>query len=122
MSDSVPYAHRLVGKVAVVTGGASGIGRAMCERFAAEGAKVAVADLDEPGGTTLANAIDGMFVEVDVTSAAAVEGLYEAVAGRYGGIDICCNNAGISPPDDDSILDTGLEAWQRVQEVNLKSV
>src|ERR1035441_6877473 len=122
MSDSMPYAHRLVGKVAVITGGASGIGRAMCERFAAEGAKVAVADLDQAGGTALADAIDGMFVEVDVTSAAAVEDLYRAVAERFGGIDICCNNAGISPPDDDSILDTGIEAWQRVQDVNLMSV
>ena len=122
MSDSMPYAHRLVGKVAVVTGGASGIGRAMCERFAAEGAKVAVADLDQAGGSDLAYAIDGMFVEVDVTSAAAVEDLYKSVAERFGGIDICCNNAGISPPDDDSILDTGLDAWRRVQEVNLTSV
>ena len=122
MSDSMPYAHRLVDKVAVVTGGASGIGRAMCERFAAEGAKVAVADLDQAAGTSVAEAIDGMFVEVDVTSGAAVEALYEAVAGRFGGIDICCNNAGISPPDDDSILDTGIDAWQRVQEVNLTSV
>ena len=122
MSDSMPYARRLVDKVAVVTGGASGIGRAMCERFAAEGAKVAVADLDRAAGTDLAGAIDGMFVEVDVTSAAAVEALYDAVAERFGGIDICCNNAGISPPDDDSILDTGVEAWQRVQEVNLTSV
>ena len=122
MSDSMPYAHRLVDKVAVVTGGASGIGRAMCERFAAEGAKVAVVDLDQAAGAALAEAIDGMFVDVDVTSAAAVEALYETVAQRFGGIDICCNNAGISPPDDDSILDTGIEAWQRVQEVNLTSV
>jgi NAD(P)-dependent dehydrogenase (short-subunit alcohol dehydrogenase family) len=94
----------------------------MCERFAAEGAKVAVADLDQAAGAALAAAIDGMFVEVDVTSAAAVEALYEAAAERFGGIDICCNNAGISPPDDDSILDTGIDAWQRVQEVNLTSV
>jgi NAD(P)-dependent dehydrogenase (short-subunit alcohol dehydrogenase family) len=122
MSDSMPYAHRLVDKVAVITGGASGIGKAMCERFAAEGAKVAVADMDREGGAGLAQTIDGMFVEVDVTSPAAVQAMYEAVADRFGGIDICCNNAGISPPDDDSILDTGLEAWQRVQEVNLTSV
>jgi NAD(P)-dependent dehydrogenase (short-subunit alcohol dehydrogenase family) len=122
MSDSMPYAHRLVGKVAVVTGGAGGIGRAMCERFAAEGAKVAVADVDETGGRALADAIDGLFVAVDVTSAADVEALYASVAERFGGIDICANNAGISPPDDDSILDTGLEAWDRVQRVNLTSV
>jgi NAD(P)-dependent dehydrogenase (short-subunit alcohol dehydrogenase family) len=122
MSESVPYAHRLVDKVAVVTGGASGIGRAMCERFAAEGATVAVVDLDEARGAELATAIDGMFVRTDVTHAAAVEALFEAVAARYGGIDICANNAGISPPDDDSILNTGLEAWERVQRVNLTSV
>ena len=70
----------------------------------------------------VAESVDGMFVRADVTSATAVEALYEAVSGQYGGIDICCNNAGISPPDDDSILDTGLEAWRRVQEVNLTSV
>jgi NAD(P)-dependent dehydrogenase (short-subunit alcohol dehydrogenase family) len=122
MSDSTPYAHRLVGKVAVITGGASGIGRAMCERFAAEGAKVAVADVDEAGGRVLAESIDGMFARVDVTSASDVEALYDSVAERFGGIDICCNNAGISPPDDDSILDTGLDAFVRVQEVNLTSV
>jgi NAD(P)-dependent dehydrogenase (short-subunit alcohol dehydrogenase family) len=122
MSENTSYARRLVDRVAVVTGGASGIGRAMCERFAAEGAKVAVVDLDEAKGSALAESIDGLFVGADVTSATAVEALYAAVAGHYGGIDICCNNAGISPPDDDSILDTSLEAWQRVQEVNLTSV
>jgi NAD(P)-dependent dehydrogenase (short-subunit alcohol dehydrogenase family) len=122
MSEKVPYARRLVGKVAVVTGGASGIGKAMCERFAEEGASVAVVDLDEEAGSVLASSIDGMFVRADVTSGSEVEALYQAVAERFGGIDICCNNAGISPPDDDSILDTGLEAWERVQQVNLTSV
>jgi NAD(P)-dependent dehydrogenase (short-subunit alcohol dehydrogenase family) len=122
MSEKVPYARRLVGKVAVVTGGASGIGKAMCERFAEEGASVAVVDLDEAAGSALASSIDGMFVRADVTSGAEVEALYQAVAERFGGIDICCNNAGISPPDDDSILETGLEAWDRVQQVNLTSV
>ena len=122
MSDNVPYARRLVDKVAVITGGASGIGRAMCERFAAEGARVAVADLAQDSGRALAASIEGMFVGADVTSASAVEALYAAVSERWGGIDICCNNAGISPPDDDSILDTGLDAWRRVQEVNLTSV
>ncbi len=63
-----------------------------------------------------------MFVRADVTSSDEVEALYGEVAARYGGIDICCNNAGISPPDDDSILETGLEAWDRVQRVNLTSV
>jgi NAD(P)-dependent dehydrogenase (short-subunit alcohol dehydrogenase family) len=122
MSENTPYAHRLAGKVAVITGGAGGIGRATAERFAAEGAKVAVVDLDEAAGTAVAESVDGMFVKVDVTSAVEVEALYEAVSTNFGGIDICFNNAGISPPDDDSILDTGLDAWRRVQEVNLTSV
>jgi NAD(P)-dependent dehydrogenase (short-subunit alcohol dehydrogenase family) len=81
-----------------------------------------VVDVDEAGGRALAGSIDGLFVAADVTSPGAVEALYATVSDRYGGIDVCCNNAGISPPDDDSILDTGLEAWQRVQEVNLTSV
>jgi NAD(P)-dependent dehydrogenase (short-subunit alcohol dehydrogenase family) len=122
MSDTIPYANRLAGKVAVVTGGAGGIGRAMCERFAAEGAKVAVVDLDEAKGSELAELIDGMYIGADVTSEPAVQATYEAVAAHFGGIDICCNNAGISPPDDDSILETGPDAWHRVQEVNLTSV
>jgi NAD(P)-dependent dehydrogenase (short-subunit alcohol dehydrogenase family) len=122
MSDTIPYAYRLADKVAVVTGGASGIGRAMCERFAAEGARVAVVDLDEQKGQELAESIGGMFVRTDVTSGDEVAALFEAVATRFGGVDICCNNAGISPPDDDSILETGLDAWERVQLVNLTSV
>src|ERR1700685_4559787 len=122
MSDTIPYAHRLAGRIAVVTGGASGIGRAMCERFAAEGASVAVVDLDEDAGGAVAAAVSGVSVRADVTSSDEVEALYGEVAAHFGGIDVCCNNAGISPPDDDSILDTGIEAWQRVQEVNLTSV
>lgn len=122
MNDTIPYAHRLVDRVAVVTGGASGIGRAMCERFAAEGAKVAVVDLDEEAGGALASAVGGKFVKADVTSAGEVEAMYESVVAAFGGIDICANNAGISPPDDDSILETGLDAWDRVQRVNLTSV
>ena len=122
MADPIPYAHRLAGKVAVVTGGASGIGRAMCERFAAEGAVVAVVDLDEETGGEVAAAVGGMFVRADVTSSDEVEALYGEVAARQGRIDISCNNAGISPPDDDSILETGLDAWERVQRVNLTSV
>ena len=121
-TDNTAYARRLVGRVAVVTGGASGIGRAMCERFAAEGASVTVVDLDEDGGGQVAESVGGWFARTDVTSSDEVEALYGEVAGRFGGIDVCCNNAGISPPDDDSILDTGLEAWERVQRVNLTSV
>jgi len=113
---------RLDNKVAVITGAASGIGRASAIRFAADGAKVVIADLDERSGSELASRIDGLFVRADVASASDVESLFDTAASRYGGIDILFNNAGISPPEDDSILETDIEAWRRVQEVNLTSV
>jgi NAD(P)-dependent dehydrogenase (short-subunit alcohol dehydrogenase family) len=113
---------RLDGKVAVITGAASGIGRETARRFAEEGAKVCVADLaDEPGKETAA-AVDGIYVHADVTDPEDVQSMYREAAERFGGIDILFNNAGISPPDDDSILETELDAWDRVQNVNLKSV
>jgi NAD(P)-dependent dehydrogenase (short-subunit alcohol dehydrogenase family) len=114
--------NRLDGKVAVITGAASGIGRASALRFAAEGAHVVVADLDDAGGTALADEIGGLFVHADVTDADDVQEMYATAVERFGGLDVCFNNAGISPPDDDSILETGLDAWRRVQEVNLTSV
>ena len=113
---------RLDNKVAVITGAASGIGRASAIRFAAEGARVVVADLDEVAGASIAREVDGTFLHVDVASESSVRGLYEAAAATYGGIDVLFNNAGISPPEDDSILMTDLAAWQRVQDVNLTSV
>jgi NAD(P)-dependent dehydrogenase (short-subunit alcohol dehydrogenase family) len=113
---------RLDDKVAVITGGASGIGRASVRRLAAEGALVVVADLDEQHGSELAAEVNGLFVRTDVTSATDVEAMYDAAIERFGGLDVCFNNAGISPPDDDSILTTDLDAWRRVQEVNLTSV
>jgi NAD(P)-dependent dehydrogenase (short-subunit alcohol dehydrogenase family) len=115
-------AGRLDGKVAVITGAASGIGRASARRFAAEGAHVVVADLAEADGKALAEQIDGLFVRADVTDADDVQAMYAAAVERFGGVDVCFNNAGISPPDDDSILETELDAWRRVQEVNLTSV
>ena len=115
-------AGRLEGKVAVITGAASGIGRASARRFAQEGAHVVVADLDADGGTALAAEIDGLFVRADVTDDDDVQAMYAAAVDRFGGLDVCFNNAGISPPDDDSILETELDAWRRVQEVNLTSV
>ncbi|MGH9068111.1 MAG: 3-oxoacyl-ACP reductase [Acidimicrobiales bacterium] len=112
---------RLAGKVAVVTGGSSGIGAATARRFADEGAKVVVADLDA-GGKELAGEIGGLFVRVDVTDGSEVAAMYAAALEAYGGIDVCFNNAGISPPEDASILDTDLDTWRRVQETNLTSV
>ncbi|HUZ34796.1 MAG TPA: 3-oxoacyl-ACP reductase [Streptosporangiaceae bacterium] len=114
--------QRLVDRVAVVTGAGSGIGLASARRLAAEGAKVVVADLDGETGKAAADEIGGMFVQADVTSEDDVAGLYEATIASYGRIDVAFNNAGISPPDDDSILVTGIDAWRRVQEVNLTSV
>jgi NAD(P)-dependent dehydrogenase (short-subunit alcohol dehydrogenase family) len=113
---------RLEGKVAVITGAASGIGREAARRFAEEGASVCVADLaDEPGEET-AKEIDGLYVHADVTDPDDVQRMYREAADNFGGIDVLFNNAGISPPDDDSILKTEMEAWDRVQNVNLKSV
>ena len=113
---------RLDGKVAVITGGASGIGRASALRFAAEGARVVVADLAADAGEALATEIDGLFVQADVTDPDGVAAMYARAVEHFGGLDVAFNNAGISPPDDDSILETELDAWRRVQEVNLTSV
>jgi len=114
--------RRLEDRVAVVTGGGSGIGLATVRRFADEGAKVVIGDMDETSGEAAANEVGGLFVRTDVTSAEDVAAMFGAAKQTYGRIDIAFNNAGISPPDDDSILDTGIEAWRRVQEVNLTSV
>jgi NAD(P)-dependent dehydrogenase (short-subunit alcohol dehydrogenase family) len=115
-------ASRLEGRVAVVTGGASGIGLATVRRLAAEGAHVVIGDLDPAAGKAAADEVGGLFVATDVTDRAAVENLFKHAFDTYGSVDIAFNNAGISPPDDASILDTGLEAWRKVQEVNLTSV
>jgi NAD(P)-dependent dehydrogenase (short-subunit alcohol dehydrogenase family) len=104
---------RLDGKVCVITGAAGGIGAASAEVFAAEGATVAGVDLI-PGGHVA--------IEADVTDEDQVRDMYARTREEHGRIDVLFNNAGISPPDDASVLDTSLETWQRVQDVNLKSV
>ncbi|SDH18012.1 NAD(P)-dependent dehydrogenase, short-chain alcohol dehydrogenase family [Lentzea fradiae] len=114
--------QRLEGRVAVVTGGGSGIGLATVRRLASEGAKVVVADLDPETGKAAADEVGGLFVQVDVTDEEQVKALFQTTVDTYGKLDIAFNNAGISPPDDDSILTTGIEAWDRVQKVNLTSV
>ena len=115
--------QRLAGKVAVITGGVGGIGFATAKRLAAEGAKVVIGDMvDAARGEAAAAEIDGLYVPVDVTDKEKVDALFDTAASTYGSVDIAFNNAGISPPDDDSIETTELDAWNRVQLVNLTSV
>ena len=114
--------QRLQDRVAVITGAGSGIGLASARRLAAEGATVVVADVDEETGKLAADEVGGYFVQTDVTSEDAVRDLYQTVVGTCGAVHVAVHNAGISPPEDDSILATGLDAWQRVQDVNLTSV
>ncbi len=118
-------AGRLEGKVCVITGAGGGMGREAALVFTAEGARICVADIsaaaaDEtvaacPAGSAFA-------VALDVASEEAVRSMMAETAERFGGIDVLYNNAGISPDDDASILDTSVEAWQRVQDVNTKGV
>ena len=115
-------AGRIEGKTAVVTGGCSGIGLATARRFAEEGANIVVGDLDDSKGPGIAEELGGTYVHVDVTDKEQVDALFKTAKDTYGSVDIAFNNAGISPPEDDSILDTDLDAWKRVQDVNLTSV
>jgi NAD(P)-dependent dehydrogenase (short-subunit alcohol dehydrogenase family) len=114
--------ERLQDRVAVITGAGSGIGLATARRLAAEGARVVAVDIDKSAGEAAAEDVGGLFIAADVADEAQVSALFDEVAERLGRVDIAFNNAGISPPEDDSILTTGLDAWRRVQEVNLTSV
>ncbi|MEO6943124.1 MAG: 3-oxoacyl-ACP reductase [Lacisediminihabitans sp.] len=113
---------KLEGKVGVITGGCSGIGLATARKFVAEGAKVVIGDLDTINGPILADELGGSFIRTHVSVEADVEAMFAYAKATYGSIDVAFNNAGISPADDDSILKTGIEAWNRVQKVNLTSV
>jgi NAD(P)-dependent dehydrogenase (short-subunit alcohol dehydrogenase family) len=106
---------RLDGKVCVITGAASGIGAATAALFEAEGATVVGVDLGE-------DSVGSLKLAADVTDEEQVKGMYARAREELGRIDVLFNNAGISPEDDASVIDTSLEAWNRVQSVNLKSV
>jgi NAD(P)-dependent dehydrogenase (short-subunit alcohol dehydrogenase family) len=114
--------ERLEGRVAVVTGGGSGIGLATVRRLAAEGAKVVVGDIDPVAGEKAASEVDGRYVKVDVSDEEQVKALFNAAADGYGSVDIAFSNAGISPPEDASITETDLDTWHKVQQINLTSV
>src|SRR4051794_39734125 len=106
---------RLDGKVCVITGAASGIGAESARRFASEGARVVGVDLS-------ADAEGELAVQADVTDEDQVRGVYERVKAELGRVDVLFNNAGINPNDDQSVVETDLAAWQRVQDVNVRSV
>lgn len=120
--STLDLTQRLRNRVAVITGGASGIGLATARRFVAEGARVVIADFDRTAGPRAAEEVGGTFIPVDVTDETQVNTLFDTVQQDFGSVDIAFNNAGISPGDDDSIEITELAAWQRVQHVNLTSV
>ena len=113
---------RLEGKVCVITGAGGGMGADAAVRFTEEGAQVVVADVDGAAAEQVAGQIGGLALQVDVSDEASVKEMYAAAAERFGGIDVLYNNAGINPTDDGSVLDTTVESWQRVQDVNLKGV
>ena len=115
--------RRLDGKVAVITGAAGGIGREAAILFSNEGASVCIADVGpETGEKTAAECREAFFFQADVSDAASVQAMYAEAKKRYGKINMLYNNAGIMPADDDSILTTEPDAWDRVQAVNAKSV
>jgi len=115
-------AGRLEGKVCVITGAGGGMGADAAVRFTEEGAKIVVADVDAGAAEKVAGEVDGLAVQVDVADESSVKAMYAAAAEHFGGIDVLYNNAGISPADDASVLETAVEAWDRVQAVNTKGV
>ena len=108
-------AGRLKGKVCVITGAAGGIGGATAELFAREGARVVGVDLIE-------HSVGDLPLQADIADEDAVRSVYASARNELGRIDVLFNNAGISPNDDASVLDTTIETWERVQAVNLRSV
>jgi NAD(P)-dependent dehydrogenase (short-subunit alcohol dehydrogenase family) len=119
-------AGQFEGKVALVTGGSAGIGRATALVFAATGARVVVADVNAEGGEDTARQVrqaggEAIFVKTDVASAAEVRALIEETVGTYGRLDYACNNAGVEGPQAPT-ADYSQETWQRVIAINLTGV
>jgi NAD(P)-dependent dehydrogenase (short-subunit alcohol dehydrogenase family) len=120
-------AGRLAHKVALITGAASGMGRAAAELFAAEGAQVVVSDVSEAAGQDVVDAITAAggaatFVRADVARADDCDAMVRAATETFGGLHVLYNNAGIFPADDGGALDTPEATWERVMEINLKGV
>src|SRR6201984_1978997 len=113
---------RLENKVALVTGGASGIGKATWLAFGREGAKVVVVDLKKEAAEATANEIGGVAFEADVSKAKDVEAMMKFAEDTFGKLNVIFNNAGIFPDADGSVTDTSEETWDLVMNVNLKSV
>jgi NAD(P)-dependent dehydrogenase (short-subunit alcohol dehydrogenase family) len=118
---------RLAGKVALITGAGSGMGRAAAELFAGEGARVVVCDLVDEAGNATVDAVravggDATFVRADVSQWNDCVAMVRAAVDTYGGLHVVYNNAGIFPADDGGVLDTPEPTWDRVMNVNLKGV
>ena len=118
---------RLDGKVALITGAASGMGRTAAEVFAGEGASVVLADVTDNAGQAAAEEISStgagaMYVHADVSMETDVRGMVESAVQRFGSLDVLYNNAGIFPADDGSVTETPTETWERVMAINLKGV
>jgi NAD(P)-dependent dehydrogenase (short-subunit alcohol dehydrogenase family) len=118
---------RLADKVALITGAGSGMGRVAAQMFAAEGAKVVVADFDEAAGTETAESVkqsggDASFVRADVSSEADAKAMVDHAVDRFGRVDVLYNNAGVMPEQDHSVIDTDVPTWDRVMAINVRGV
>ena len=118
---------RLSDKVSIITGGGSGMGRTAALMFAAEGAKVVVADFSEEGGAETVRLVreangDATFIRTDISSEPDAKAMVDHAVARYGRVDTLYNNAGIMPEEDHSVIDTPVDAWDRVMAVNVRGV